>query len=60
MWSVSINNPRVVNVKCSVSVIMEMLRAERSLSPAVDDMTHLRALIDISILNELSGTKMDP
>lgn len=50
----------MVNVKCSVSAIVEMLRAARSLSPAVDDMTRLQALIDISVLNELGGTKMDP
>lgn len=27
---------------------------------AVDSMTHLQADIDISALNELSGTEMDP
>lgn len=60
MWSVSINNLRMVNAKWSVSVISEMLQALRSLSPAVDYMTHLQAHIDISVLNELTGTKMDP
>ncbi len=58
--SVSINNLGTVNMKWSVSVISEMLQAVHSLHAAVDNMTHLQADIDISVLNELSGTKMDP
>lgn len=37
-----------------------MLQAVQSLSPAVDNMTHLQEDIDISALNKLSGTNVDP
>lgn len=36
-----------------------MLQAVQSLSPA-DNVTHLQADIDIPVLDELSGTEMDP
>lgn len=56
VWSVTINNLWMLNIKWS----SQRYQRDAAGSPAVHYVTHPQAGIDISVLNEHSGTKMDP